>query len=43
MLLNCCLDPCLQESDEIKGGFVFSSRGVLFQGFHRQLEICCVI
>ena len=26
MLLNSCLDPCLQESDEIKSGFVFSSR-----------------
>lgn len=43
MLLNSCLDPCLQESDEIKSRFVFSSRCVLFQGFRRQLEICCVV
>lgn len=43
MLLNSCLDPCLQESDEVKGGFVFSPGHVLLQDFLRQLEICCVV
>lgn len=33
-LVNGCLDPSLQESDEIESSFAFSSRRVPFQGFH---------
>lgn len=43
MLLNSCLDPCLEESGEIKSGFVFSPGLVLLQDFLRQLEMCCVV
>lgn len=43
MLVNSCLDPCSQEGGKIKNGFAFSSRCLLFQGFHRQLEICSVV
>ena len=42
-LLHSCLDPCLQESDETESGFAFLSGRVPFQGFHRQLEICCEV